>query len=66
MLADSFASMQEASVKRATELWLKTVTSGTATAAQDTAALYAPDAILWGTLSEEVSTVLFIIAQALQ
>ena len=47
---------EESSVKRATDLWLSTVTSGSSEAAQATAALYAPDAILWGTLSEEVQT----------
>ncbi|KAG5182649.1 hypothetical protein JKP88DRAFT_208654 [Tribonema minus] len=40
--------------RRTTDLWLRTVTSGTANAARDTAQLYAPDGVLWGTLSEEV------------
>lgn len=41
-------------VKKTTDLWLHTVTSGKRTAAADTAALYAPEAMLWGTVSSEV------------
>ncbi|CAM9922032.1 unnamed protein product [Ascophyllum nodosum] len=35
-------------------LWKDTVTSGTSDAPDKTAALYAPDSVLWGTVSEEV------------
>ncbi len=41
-------------VAETTNLWKETVTSGTYDAPKKTAALYAPDATLWGTVSEEV------------
>ncbi|CAM9372851.1 unnamed protein product [Choristocarpus tenellus] len=37
-----------------TDIWRDTVTSQTPNAPKATAALYAPDAVLWGTVSEEV------------
>ncbi|CAM9125431.1 unnamed protein product [Chrysoparadoxa australica] len=41
-------------VAQTTDEWLKTVTSHRRNAAQETAALYAKDAVLWGTVSEEI------------
>jgi len=44
-----------ASVDAATRLWMNTVTSGSAAnAPEETSALYAPDAVLWGTVAEDV------------
>jgi len=44
-----------ASVDAATRLWMKTVTSGShRNAPAKTSALYAPDAVLWGTVAEDV------------
>jgi len=42
------------SVDSATRRWMDTVTSGGEDAAEATAALYASDAVLWGTVSEEI------------
>lgn len=39
---------------KATENWRDTVTSNTDDAPKKTAALYAPDALFWGTVSEQV------------
>ena len=44
------------SVLKATENWRDTVTSNTDDAPKKTAALYAPDALFWGTVSEQVRT----------
>ena len=41
-------------VAATTIVWKDTVTLGTEDAPKKTAALYAPDAVLWGTVSEEV------------
>lgn len=41
-------------VAATTAIWKDTVTSGTYDAPKKTAALYAADATLWGTVSEEV------------
>ena len=41
-------------VLKATENWRDTVTSNTDDAPKKTAALYAPDALFWGTVSEQV------------
>lgn len=41
-------------VLQTTQEWLQTVTSNRATASAETAALYASDAVLWGTVSEEL------------
>jgi len=47
-------SEDETSVDAATRTWLATVTSGRISAAEETAALYAEDAVLWGTVSEDL------------
>lgn len=39
-----------------TKTWIDTVTSGNALAARQTADLYAPNAVLWGTFSQQVRT----------
>ncbi|CAM9190379.1 unnamed protein product, partial [Discosporangium mesarthrocarpum] len=44
----------KATVLATTARWRETVTSQTPNAPKETAALYSPDAILWGTVSEEV------------
>lgn len=41
-------------VEKTTIRWKDTVTSGAPDAPGKTAALYAPDGVLWGTVSEEV------------
>lgn len=41
-------------VEKTTIRWKDTVTSGVPDAPGKTAALYAPDGVLWGTVSEEV------------
>lgn len=41
-------------VAKTTIVWKDTVTLGTDDAPKKTAALYASDAVLWGTVSEEV------------
>ena len=41
---------------KATENWRDTLTSGKDSAPKDVAALYAPDALFWGTVSEQVRT----------
>lgn len=55
---DSYMSSapDRASVDDATTLWIRTVTSGLPDAPQRVARLYARDAILWGTVSDEVRT----------
>ncbi|CAN0427233.1 unnamed protein product, partial [Pylaiella littoralis] len=50
---ESLTSDQKA-VMKATENWRDTVTSNTDDAPKKTAALYAPDALFWGTVSEQV------------
>ncbi|CAN0422298.1 unnamed protein product, partial [Discosporangium mesarthrocarpum] len=47
-------SEDEAAVLATTDIWIETVTSNTPNAPNETAALYSPDAILWGTVSEQV------------
>ena len=44
----------ENDVEDTTKLWLKTVTSGRPDAWEQTSSLYAKDAVLWGTVSEQV------------
>ena len=41
---------------KATENWRDTLTSGADDAPEKVAALYAPDALFWGTVSEQVRT----------
>ncbi|CAM9166772.1 unnamed protein product [Ectocarpus sp. 4 AP-2014] len=48
------AEADRRAVAETTVLWKDTVTSGTYDAPKKTAALYAPDGTLWGTVSEEV------------
>ncbi|CAM9215285.1 unnamed protein product [Ectocarpus sp. 8 AP-2014] len=47
-------SPDQKAVAATTIVWKDTVTLGTDDAPKKTAALYAPDAVLWGTVSEEV------------
>jgi hypothetical protein len=51
---DTGSADARTSLLRATDAWLTTVTSGTPNAAKETARLYSPDAVLWGTVSEEI------------
>jgi len=46
----------EASVERATQFWCETVTSGAEDNWRRVSELYADDAILWGTVSEDIRT----------
>ncbi|CAM9111622.1 unnamed protein product [Phaeothamnion confervicola] len=48
------AMQDEEAVMKSADLWLRTVTSGRRTAPRETAALYASDAALWGTVSAEL------------
>jgi hypothetical protein len=45
---------EQTSVDTATRVWMATVTSGKATVVEDTLALYAPDAVLLATVSEQI------------
>eukprot|EP00752_Nemacystus_decipiens_P012506 g11077.t1 len=49
-------SADEKAIMKATENWRDTLTSGKPTAPEEVAALYAPDALFWGTVSEQVRT----------
>eukprot|EP00903_Cladosiphon_okamuranus_P017885 g16458.t1 len=49
-------SAEEKSVMAAVENWRDTLTSGADDAPTKVAALYAPDALFWGTVSEQVRT----------
>lgn len=49
-----FFLADQKAVAKATVVWKNTVTLGTEDAPSMTAALYAPDAVFWGTASEEV------------
>eukprot|EP00612_Vaucheria_litorea_P000247 CAMPEP_0171455688 /NCGR_PEP_ID=MMETSP0945-20130129/2486_1 /TAXON_ID=109269 /ORGANISM="Vaucheria litorea, Strain CCMP2940" /LENGTH=215 /DNA_ID=CAMNT_0011980985 /DNA_START=105 /DNA_END=752 /DNA_ORIENTATION=+ len=48
------ATEDVASVCKTTDTWLREVTSGTPDAPKKVTALYAPDAVLWGTVSQQV------------
>ncbi len=52
--ADPAEEARKREVLATTRVWLQTVTSGKPTAAAETAALYAPDGVLWGTVSEQL------------
>ncbi|CAM9293343.1 unnamed protein product [Scytosiphon promiscuus] len=52
--AASEITPDQKAVAKATVVWKNTVTLGTEDAPSMTAALYAPDAVFWGTASEEV------------
>ncbi|CAN0484888.1 unnamed protein product, partial [Discosporangium mesarthrocarpum] len=52
--SDPQAGVYDADVLATTDIWIETVTSNTPNAPYETAALYKWNAILWGTVSEQV------------